>query len=83
MQDGGEELVFAVPELQHRHQHSSRFGGGGLLGLEACCGGGSICCGGAADSGDEGGGMDDDPGDEMDDYNCLGGGILNAILPEV
>lgn len=84
-QDGGEELVFAVPELQQKHHHSSGScggGGGGLLGLDACCGGGNICCGGAAES-DEEAGMDDDSDEEMDEYNCLGGGILNACLPEV
>lgn len=73
--------MFAVPELQHRHTQSA--GGGGVgLGLDACCGGRSICCGGTgpADSDDEG--MDDDV-DEGEDYNCLGGGILNACLPEV
>lgn len=77
--------MFAVPELQQK-QHSSGCGagsgGGGLLGLDACCGGSNICCGGAAESDDEAG-MDDDSDGEMDEYNCLGGGILNACLPEV
>lgn len=73
-----------MPELQHRHTASAGGGGGLGLGLDACCGGMSICCGGpcGGDSDDEGG-MDGEDMEEGEDYNCLGGGILNACLPEV
>ncbi len=80
-QGGVEELVFAVPEPP---QHAKPSGGGdcgGFLGpcFEPCCGAGPSAY---ADSDDEGGG-EYESGDEMDDYNCLGGGILAGCLPEV
>ncbi|CAN0457237.1 unnamed protein product, partial [Laminaria digitata] len=90
---GGEELVFAVPELQQK-QTTPAGGGGGLLG--PCCGagggggGGSICGGGGGmggvmdgDSDEEGAMMGYDSDGEDYDYNCLGGGILAACLPEM
>lgn len=80
-QDGGEDLVFAVPDLPPKPTPSpgpccggGSSSGGGILG--PCCGGGP-----ATDSDEEAGLLDDE--DLMEDYNCLGGGILNTCLPEV